>query len=60
MELTEAPWAQIDLKIMLVENKAGRYGLKFTYQNGSLPPIFAHTRAVQFGFVFESTDKTGN
>lgn len=54
------PWAQIDLKLMLAENKMGRYGLKLTYQNGSLPPIFANTRAIQFGIVFESNDKTGN
>jgi hypothetical protein len=54
------PWAQIDLKLMLAENEKGRYGLKLTYQNGSLPPVFANTRAIQFGIVYESNDKTGN
>jgi hypothetical protein len=52
------PWAQVDLKLMLVENNLGRYGLKLTFQNGSLPPVFARTRTFQFGFVFEAKDGT--
>jgi len=52
------PWAQVDLKLMLGHTNQGNYGLKLTYQRGSLPPVFATTKAFQFGFVFETGDRT--
>lgn len=50
------PWYQVDAKIFLIGNQAGRVGFKLTFIRGSLPPIFTETRAFRFGLVFETTD----
>jgi hypothetical protein len=55
----ERPYAQVDLKLILGQQLGGDYGLKLTFLRGSLPPVFANTKAFQFGFLYESKDRTG-
>ena len=52
------PWAQLDLKLMVGHNDSASYGLKLTYERGSLPPVFAQVKTFQFGFVYETKDRT--
>jgi hypothetical protein len=47
-------YGQVDLKFFIGESNAGRYGVKLTYNRGSLPPVFARVKSFQFGFLFES------
>ena len=49
-------YGQIDLKVYLGESDKGRYGLKLSYNRGSLPPVFAKVKSFQFGFLWESKD----
>jgi hypothetical protein len=49
-------YAQIDLKLMLAETASGMYGVKASFNRGSLPPTFAPVKSFQFGFVIESRD----
>ncbi|HEV2962124.1 MAG TPA: hypothetical protein VG649_09895, partial [Candidatus Angelobacter sp.] len=53
-------YGQIDFKLIIGQSNNANYGLKLTFQRGSLPPIFANTRAFQFGFLYETKDRTGN
>lgn len=48
------PWGEVALKIFVGESDKGRYGFKLAWQRGSLPPVFADTRALNFGFLFET------
>jgi hypothetical protein len=50
------PWYQAALKVYMAESPKGKFGFQLTYQNGSLPPAFAITKAFQFGFLFETSD----
>jgi hypothetical protein len=54
------PWLQADFKIFFTDPEEGsgglRTGFKLSYIRGSLPPVFAHTKSFQFGFVLESTE----
>ena len=50
-------YAQIDLKLFLAETVSGMYGVKASYNRGSLPPTFAPVKSFQFGFVIESRDQ---
>lgn len=50
------PWYQAALKVYIAESPKGKFGFQLTYQNGSLPPAFATTKAFQFGFLYESSD----
>jgi hypothetical protein len=52
------PWVQVDMKVYMGEVTQGRYGVKLSYQRGRLPPVFAQTKTFQFGFVFETRDRT--
>lgn len=49
-------YGQVDLKLFVGQGPSGRYGVKLTYNRGSLPPVFARVKSFQFGFVFESKD----
>jgi hypothetical protein len=49
-------YAQIDVKLILAETASGLYGVKASYNRGSLPPTFAAVRSFQLGFVIESRD----
>jgi hypothetical protein len=49
-------YGQIDLKVYLGENEKVKYGVKLTYNRGSLPPVFARVRSFQFGFLVESAE----
>ncbi|MDQ6666415.1 MAG: hypothetical protein M3Z23_18710 [Acidobacteriota bacterium] len=49
-------YGQLDLKVYLGESDKGRYGLKLSYNRGSLPPVFARVKSFQFGFLWESKD----
>jgi hypothetical protein len=49
-------WRQADLKVFLFGDQSLRYGVKFSYTNGQLPPAFTPTKSFQFGLVVESTD----
>lgn len=49
-------YSQLDLKLYVALTPAGRYGVKLSFHNGSLPPVYAPVRSVQVGFVFESAD----
>lgn len=51
-------WRQADLKVYLFGNERARYGVKFSYHNGQLPPAFTPTKGFQFGLVIESPDDT--
>jgi hypothetical protein len=53
------PWVQVDLKLIIGHTSSANYGLKLTYQRGSLPPVFADVKAFQFGFLYETNDRTG-
>src|SRR5205085_2736906 len=50
------PWTQVDLKAYVADTPAGRFGLKLSYNKGSLPPVFSPTNSFQFGFVYETAD----
>jgi hypothetical protein len=52
------PWFQLDGKFFLADTPNGRFGLKISYNRGSLPPVFADTNSFQFGFIIESADDT--
>jgi len=51
-------WRQADLKVFLFGNDKQRYGVKFSYSKGQLPPTFTPTKGFQFGVVIESKDDT--
>ena len=53
-------WRQADLKLFLFGDEKARYGFKFSYLNGALPPAFTTTRGFQYGFVVETTDDKAN
>jgi hypothetical protein len=50
------PYFYSDAKLFLVETTAGRFGVKASYQRGSLPPVYADVKSFQFGFLFESAN----
>lgn len=50
------PWVEASVKVFLFESERIRYGLRFTLQRGSLPPVYEPVKSAQFGFVLESTD----
>ena len=50
------PYSQTDIKLFFAKSTKGRYGLRMAYTRGSLPPVFADLKSVQFGFVFETAD----
>lgn len=48
-------WLQSDLKFMLgPKTQIGRVGFRASFRRGSLPPVYAFTKAFNFGIVFES------
>jgi len=49
-------YGQLDLKIYVGENDRGKFGLKLSYNRGSLPPVFAKVKSFQFGFLWESNE----
>jgi hypothetical protein len=49
-------WRQADLKVFLFGDQSMRYGVRFSYTNGQLPPAFTPTKSFQFGLVVESSD----
>jgi hypothetical protein len=49
-------YGQVDLKLYVGQTDKARYGIKLSYNRGSLPPVFARVRSFQFGFLFETTD----
>lgn len=53
------PWYQAALKVYMAESPKGRFGFQLTYENGSLPPAFATTKAFRFGFLYETADGEG-
>jgi hypothetical protein len=50
------PWAQADFKVFFADTQSGRYGIRFNYERGSLPPVYAATKVFQIGLVMETTD----
>jgi hypothetical protein len=50
-------YVQADLKVFLTETPSGRFGVKVSYNYGSLPPAFAKVDSFQFGFIIESNDQ---
>jgi len=50
------PYFYADAKLFMVESSAGRYGVKISYNRGSLPPVYANVKSFQFGFLFESAN----
>jgi hypothetical protein len=49
-------YGQVDLKLYLGESDSARYGVKLSYDRGSLPPVFARVSSFQFGFLYETKD----
>lgn len=52
-------YAQIDFKAFLVETRAGRYGVKPSFNRGRLPPVYAQVSSFDFGFLVQSGDDNG-
>ena len=52
------PWAQADLNVFFADTPSGRYGIRFNYERGSLPPVYASTKVFQIGLVMETPDDT--
>jgi hypothetical protein len=52
------PWTQADFKLILGHSDTAKYGVKLTYQRGSLPAVFANVKVFQFGFLYETKDRT--
>jgi hypothetical protein len=50
------PYFYADAKLFVAESSAGRYGVKISYDRGSLPPVYAPVKSFQFGFLFESNN----
>jgi hypothetical protein len=50
------PWAEADLKVFFADSASGRYGIRFSYERGGLPPVYASTKVFQIGLVMETTD----
>ena len=51
-------YGQADLKFYFASTPNGRLGFRINYSRGALPPVFAETKAFQFGFIIESADDT--
>lgn len=52
-------WIQSDLKFMFGNTtQFGRVGFRVNFNRGSLPPVYAFTKAFNVGIVLESTDDT--
>jgi hypothetical protein len=49
-------YLEVAVKVFVAETAAGRFGIKASYNRGSLPPVFAPVKSFQFGFVMESND----
>lgn len=49
-------YGQVDLKIYLGQSEKGRYGLRLSYNRGSLPPVYSRVKSFQFGFLIETSD----
>jgi len=52
-------YAQVDLKVFLVETSSGKFGFKLSFNRGRLPPVYAEVKSFDFGFVIESGDDNG-
>lgn len=50
-------YVEASLKAFFVEIGKRRFGIKASYNRGSLPPVFADVKSYQFGFVVESNDQ---
>jgi hypothetical protein len=50
-------YLQVAMKAFFAETASGRFGIRASYNRGSLPPVFAAVRSFEFGFVIESNDK---
>ncbi|MBM3795007.1 MAG: hypothetical protein FJW31_13265 [Acidobacteria bacterium] len=46
----------LDVRLYVGITPAGRYGFRFSLQQGSLPPVYAPVRSSQFGILFGSAD----
>jgi len=53
IESGQRHWTQTNLKVYLFGTDTARYGVQLTYYRGSLPPLFAHADAFQFGMVID-------
>jgi hypothetical protein len=52
-------WVQADLKFLFgPRTQFGRVGFRASFQRGALPPVYAFTKAMNFGIVFESNEKS--
>jgi hypothetical protein len=51
-------YAEGNLKLYFLKVGKGRPGFRITFKRGSLPPVFAFTKAFDAGFFYESADDT--
>jgi hypothetical protein len=49
-------YGEAAVKVYVGQTSSGRYGVRLSYNRGSLPPVFARVKSFQFGFMFESSD----
>jgi len=49
-------YGEAALKIYVGQTSSARYGVRLSYNRGSLPPVFARVNSFQLGFMFETTD----
>ncbi|HLG59172.1 MAG TPA: hypothetical protein VI485_27770 [Vicinamibacterales bacterium] len=58
IEKGQRHWTQANVRVFLFGTEQARYGVQLTYYNGSLPPLFAQSKAFQFGMVIETSPAT--
>jgi hypothetical protein len=49
-------YGEAAVKIYVGQTSSARYGVRLSYNRGSLPPVFARVSSLQLGFMFETTD----
>ena len=53
------PYADVSLKVFLVQSDKALFGFRVNYTRGGLPPVFNETKAFRFGVLIESRDGDG-
>jgi hypothetical protein len=49
-------YGEAAVKVYIGQTSSGRYGVRLSYNRGSLPPVYAKVKSFQLGFLFESSE----
>lgn len=49
-------YGQAEIRLYVGQSSAGRFGMRLSYNRGSVPPVYARVKSFQFGFLFESAE----